>query len=184
MRLFTGISIDRQVLDQLGETLKQLRTAVPLNWTSVENLHITSKFIGEWPQARLPELDDALAAVESPGKLEIDISRVGFFPNPHRPRFFFAGVHSGPGLALLAQRIGSALEPLGCAPETRLYTPHLTLARIRDRDFPANVRNLREAIAGMTNFNFGSFVADTFHLYLSKPGSAGSEYSILSSFPL
>jgi 2'-5' RNA ligase len=184
MRLFTGISLDPRVLARLEEALAPLRTNVPVAWSPAENLHVTSKFIGEWPEARLPELTSTLQNVESPGPIGIDISKFGFFPNPHQPRFFFAGVHAGPGLADLAARTDAALEPLGCPRETRPYTPHLTLARIRDQDRPENLRTLREHIANMTNFNFGTFVAQHFHLYLSKPGPNGSVYTMLASFPL
>jgi len=184
MRLFTGISLDPRVLARLEEALTPLRTSVPVSWSPAENLHITSKFIGAWPEARLPEPIRALQTVESPGPLEIEISKFGFFPNPHQPRFFFAGVHAGPGLTDLAARLDAALEPLGCPRETRPYTPHLTLARIRDSDRPENLRTLREHIANMTNFNFGTFVAQQFHLYLSKPDPRGSVYTTLESFPL
>ena len=189
MRLFTGISLDPSTAARLEQALEPLRRAAPLHWSPPENLHITSKFIGQWPDERLPELVSALAAIEPAGKLEIGIARFGFFPNPHHPRFFFAGVHAGTGLSSLAARIEHALEPLGCPREARPYTPHLTLARIRDADIPENLRTLREAVASMTNFNFGSFMAENFHLYLStacppQHGPAGSIYKILANFPL
>ena len=86
----------------------------------------------------------------------------------------------GSGLAELAHRIEDALEPLGSAREQRAYTPHITLARIANED----IRSLREHIASMTNFDFGSFEATDFHLYLSRPGRGGSVYSSLAAFPL
>ncbi|HVW86940.1 MAG TPA: RNA 2',3'-cyclic phosphodiesterase [Bryobacteraceae bacterium] len=180
MRLFTGISIDPQVLNALKRALAELRPTARLKWSPVENLHITTKFIGEWPEARLPELETALARVEGPGDIRIDISRFGFYPNPHRPRVFFAGVHGGEELPDLARRIDDAVAALGVAREDRAYSPHLTLARIKTED----IRGLREHIASMTNFNFGSFTAIDFHLYLSTPGKEGSVYTTLASYPL
>jgi 2'-5' RNA ligase len=56
----------------------------------------------------------------------------------------------------------------------------LTLARIKDE----NIRELREHIANMTNFDFGTFHVSEFHLYLSKPGRGGSVYTILATYPL
>lgn len=181
MRLFTGIAIAPRVLDNIERLLGELRPLAPLNWTPVENLHITSKFIGEWPEQRLTELERALSEIPPPGNIEIAVSRFGFFPNPHHPRVLFAGVQAGPALAELARSIDESLFPLGCAREDRPYSPHLTLAKIKNE----NIRHLREHIAStMTNTDFGSFDAVDFHLYLSKPGARGSVYTKLASYPL
>jgi 2'-5' RNA ligase len=184
MRLFTGISIDERVAQNLQETLAPLRKTVDLRWTPPENLHITSKFIGAWPENRLAELEGALAAIDPPAKLDIVISEAGLFPDPHRPRVLLAGVHSGPGLAELAKKINDALEPLGCPREDKPYSPHVTLARIGREHNRESVGRLREYIASMTNFNFGSFVAENFSLFLSQPGSGGSVYTNLAVWPL
>jgi RNA 2',3'-cyclic 3'-phosphodiesterase len=176
MRLFTGIALPRHVSDNLARVLKELRPLAPLNWSPMENLHITTKFIGEWPQQRLPELEEALENLNLRGGFEIAIARFGYFPNPHNPRTLFAGVEAGPELADLADKIGETLRPLGIAREARPYSPHLTLARIRNE----NIRGLRQHIANMTNFDFGTFQVSEFHLYLSDR----AVYTPLAAYPL
>lgn len=180
MRLFTGIALPPRVSDNLARALKELRPLAPLNWSPVDNLHITSKFIGEWPESRLTELEETLENLHSPGGFEITIARFGYFPNPHNPRTLFAGIQAGPQLAHLAAKIDETLQPLGIARETRPYSPHLTLARIKQE----NIRALREHIANMTNFDFGTFQVSQFHLYLSETGPSGSRYRPLATYPL
>jgi 2'-5' RNA ligase len=180
MRLFTGIAVARDVRDNLERVLTELRPLAPLKWSPVENLHITSKFIGQWPEERLAELESALDEVICPTDFDVAIAGFGYFPNPHHPRAFFAGVEAGPGLAELAHAIEEALRPLGVAKEHRPYSPHLTLARIKNED----IRKLREHIAKMTNFDFGTFQVSEFHLYLSKTGPNGSIYTPLATYPL
>ena len=181
MRLFTGISLSQQVSDRLMALMDQLRPFAKIYWTPVGNLHITSKFIGSWPDDRLHGLEDALARVPKTGSIKIAVSQFGFLPNPHRPSAFVAGVQAGPVLTDLARIIGEKLEPLGCPPETRPYKPHITLARVKpDHD----IRGLREQIARMTEFDFGTFEATEFHLYVSKPGTRGSEYSKIATYDL
>ena len=180
MRLFTGIGIAPHVLDNLARVLNELRPLAPLNWSPVENLHITSKFIGPWPESRLAELEAALEAVNRPETFEVTISRFGYFPNPYHPKTLFVGVHAGKSLADLASRIDQTLQPMGVAKEDRPYSPHLTLARIKHE----NIRELREHIANMTNFDFGTFQVSEFHLYSSKTGPAGSIYTPLDAYPL
>lgn len=178
MRLFTGIAISPAVLDGLRRVLEELRPLAKLNWSPVENLHITTKFIGAWPDERLEEVKTALGGVPFARAFEIAVAKVGYFPNPHHPHSFFAGIQADPELAELAGRIDEALLPLGIAKENRPFTPHLTLARIKNQD----VRALRQHIAKMTDFDFGKFTASAFHLYLSKPGPAGSVYTSLAAY--
>ncbi len=182
MRLFTGIAPDRDVQGALEQVLRELRPLAPLNWSPVENLHITSKFIGEWPEPRLAGMKRALAEIQTPAAFPVSIARFGYLPNPHRPRMLFAGVQAGPALQELARRIEEALVPLGVAREARPYTPHLTLARIGNK----SVRAVREHIAKMKNLDFGTFLVSEFHLYLStpRPGGSGSIYRMLATFPL
>lgn len=181
MRLFTGIPIAPHVVDELGCALAVLQPIAAIQWSPPENLHITTKFIGEWPESQLPELEQALGGVEPRQKIQISIAGFGFFPNPNHPRVLFAGVHAGSELGDLARGIDAAMARLGCAREDRPYTPHLTLARIRNPN--EDIRRLREHIASMTDFDFGKFDATGFQLYLSKPGPAGSVYSTLSAYP-
>ena len=82
------------------------------------NLHITTKFIGEWPESGLDELKQALGRVEGDGVIPIRIADLGFLP-----RVLFAGVDGGSKLRQLAENIDRALESLGCACESRAYRP-------------------------------------------------------------
>lgn len=182
MRLFTGLSLPSNITHTLEGLLSELRGVAHLRWTPVDNMHITSKFIGQWPDERLPELDSALKSMDPPGEFEVTITRLGYLPNPHHPKIFFAGVHGEAGLAALAGRTDTALAKLGVKPEERTYTPHVTLARIGNQE----IGPLRERVAGMSSekLEFGSFTAKNFHLYLSKAGPGGSVYSHLATFPL
>jgi 2'-5' RNA ligase len=69
---------------------------------------------------------------------------------------------------------------LGIAKETRIFTAHLTLARIKE---PAPLEGLRTAVSQLGSAEYGSFQADRFYLFRSQPGSAGSIYTKLSEFP-
>jgi RNA 2',3'-cyclic 3'-phosphodiesterase len=182
MRLFTGLAPDPHVIANLDGVLRELRPMAPLNWSPVENLHITSKFVGPWPEERLAELESALKTANVPTAFPVTVSGFGYFPNPHHPKAFFAGVEASAEVGTLARQIDEALAPLGVKREERPYTPHLTLARIRNE----NMRQVREHIAKMTNLDFGTFQASEFHLYLSRQdlNKSRSVYTKLATFPL
>jgi 2'-5' RNA ligase len=180
MRLFTAIEISAEVKNSLGALLGRLRPAAKLaklSWTRVDNLHITTKFIGEWPEDRLEEMKRALSSVGSPGAIQVRIGGIGWFPNARNPRVLWAGVHTDESLKSLASATDAAVHAIGVAREDREYSPHLTLARIRDR---ASLDALRSAIDSLGPAEFGSFPATEFHLYLSAAGN----YTRLAQFGL
>jgi 2'-5' RNA ligase len=181
MRLFTGIDLPPAVVASLVRLLDQLRPKARLRWSPPENLHITTKFIGEWPEERLDELNSALAGLPSRPPLHIAIRKLGFFPNPHSPRVFWAGIDGGPALADLAAETDRALSALGIPREERAFSPHLTLARIKE---PVPMQPLREAIAALPSVEFGGFPVDRFYLYRSRMQAGGSVYTKLSEFLL
>jgi 2'-5' RNA ligase len=179
MRLFTGLDLPAEVVRNLEQLLRQLRPAARINWSPPANLHITTKFIGEWPEERLVELQGKLAALPPRRVIAVHIRAVGFFPNPHSPRNFWCGIEA-PGLSELAADTDRATAALGIAREQRPYSPHLTLARIKER---LDLQPLREAIAAQASLEFGRFEAGSFFLYRSQLRPTGSVYTKLAEFP-
>jgi 2'-5' RNA ligase len=180
MRLFAGLDLPPDVVRNLEQLLEKLRPAAPIQWSPPANLHITTKFIGEWPEERLPGLQAALGALPPRPAIPLHIRGVGFFPNPHSPRVFWCGIDA-PDLEALAAETDRATSALGIESEKRSFSPHLTLARIKER---LDLQALREEIAALPSLEFGRFTADRFFLYRSKPGPKGSVYTKLAEFPL
>jgi len=179
MRLFTGLDLPTVVVDGLEQLLRQLRPAARIQWSPPANLHITTKFIGEWPEDRVNELKAALAALPGRASIPVHIHKVGFYPNPHSPRVFWCGIDA-PGLAELAAETDQATASLGIASEKRAYSPHLTLARIKEK---LDLQPLREAIAARPSLDFGQFEGSSFFLYRSQLRPTGSVYTKLAEFP-
>jgi 2'-5' RNA ligase len=121
----------------------------------------------------MDELKTALCEVESSAPIVISVRGVGWFPDVKRPRVFWAGINAGEPLARLASATEQAAATLGVPVEGRPYSPHLTLARVKDR-----VR-LDDLLASVGEPDFGSFRASSFFLYLSANG----KYSKLAEFP-
>jgi 2'-5' RNA ligase len=180
MRLFVAVDIPEELKMALDSFLKPLRPAAKIAWSRPENLHITTQFIGEWPDDRLDEMKAALAAVPVDGAFDIAIKGIGWFPNARRPRVFWAGVDGGEPLRRLAHVTGQELAKLGVAIEERPYSPHLTLARMRDPVSLSAIHKALQAFPAGCGFDFGRFRANCFCLYRS----AGGRYTQLAEFPL
>ena len=128
IRLFTGLSLPPDLLHKFGVLLSDLIPLASIKWSPVVNLHITIKFIGNWPASRVPELVDVLNKLPREGNVAVHLSGFDFFP-----RALVAKVDLSPALQNLAARTELALGHLGIAPERREYRPHLTLARLASR---------------------------------------------------
>ncbi len=192
MRLFVALDIDSAIRARIAQFMDGVRGFAPdARWVSAESLHITLKFIGEWPAERLDELKRSLATVRGQ-PAEIMFSGVGFFPTPKAARVFWIGIEAGPELAALAAAVDSATSALGVESEKRAFTPHLTLARTgsgRPRRMPSDRGNssflrLQEKLAAMPAPAFGTMSPREFHLYESKLSPKGAQYTKLESFPL
>jgi RNA 2',3'-cyclic 3'-phosphodiesterase len=179
MRLFAGIDLPAEVRQNLAGLIGRLRPAAALKWCSTDSLHVTTKFIGEWPESRLGELVAALRDLPEREPFQIAVEKLGWFPNPREPRVFWAGVTAPPALADLARDTDNALARLGIPGETRAYSPHLTLARIKDRP---PLEGIHRALAALASDGFGEFAADRCYLYLSERRTSGSVYTKLEEF--
>jgi len=162
LRLFTAIDIPPDIRAALAALLVRLRPLADLRWTPVEKLHITTKFIGEWPEERLDELKRNLSTVTCPAPVDIVIRGLG-----RSARVLYAAVEPNEGLAALASATEKAV---GGPIEDRPYRPHVTLARARTR-----VPRIDFELATV-----GSFRASSFALYLSAAG----KYTKLQEFSL
>jgi 2'-5' RNA ligase len=180
MRLFTGLDLPDDLVANLEELLRRLKPTARIHWSPPANLHVTTKFIGEWPEDRLEELKAALRGLAGRAVITVRIRGVGFFPNSRSPRSFWCGIEA-PGLSELAADTDAVTARLGIRSEKRAFSPHLTLARIKER---MELQPLHEAIAGLPSLEFGTFQAVSFYLYRSTLRPTGSVYTKLAEFPL
>jgi RNA 2',3'-cyclic 3'-phosphodiesterase len=176
MRLFVGIPLAAEVIEELSAVSMRLQTSEDgLRWSAPESWHITLQFLGNTAEyecivARLMEL--------RPPSLPVQLEELGFF---ERAGVFFAGVRLTPELETLQQRVTAATGFCGFVPETRPYHPHITLARSKSK----GVKTLR-ALKGRIHREprFSSFVAKEFVLYESVPGAKVSHYEARERFQL
>jgi 2'-5' RNA ligase len=180
VRLFTGIDPPPEVSANLAALVTSLKPLARLKWSPAENFHITTKFIGEWPESRIGELCGALGALARREPVSIAVRAAVFLPSARAPRALCAGVEAGPPLERLARETCQTLARLGVKPETRAYSPHLTLARMRREPVPLDA--LHAAIAKLAPLEFGRFTARSFFLYQSRAAAGGSVYTKLAEF--
>jgi len=191
MRLFLALDIDDVIRQRLAAYVAGLKQLTPnIKWVAPESLHVTLKFIGEFPEARLPELTRALTTVGGQ-PFALTFRNAGFF-TPRSPRVFWAGIEAGYELKALAAAVDTVTATLGIPSEARDFTPHLTLARTgsgrpqgaaSDRNKPV-MYELKARVEAMQPPEFGTMTAREFFLYQSKTSPQGAVYTKLERYAL
>ncbi len=133
MRLFIAILLPDDVRETLERFQLRLRKIMDsVSWVSRANMHLSLSFIGEQPAETADTLMPALDRVASSVKpFYFRVSGTGFFGRPEAPRVIWAGVQSDPGLRMLHESLTKELRKLHLPVESRPFSPHITLGRIR-----------------------------------------------------
>jgi 2'-5' RNA ligase len=87
-------------------------------------------------------------------------------------------------LGRLQKRIDDNLSPLGFTVEARPFTPHLTLARVREQATPDERQALGRLVAGTAIEGGGSLNVNAVHLMRSQLTREGPVYTRIDSVKL
>ena len=172
-------------LAKLVETLKSAHID-GLRPVGVGGIHLTLKFLGEVDVESIEPLTRELTQRVAPHQpFVVQLGGPGVFPNRSSPRVLWVGIDGDlPSLGRLQQAVEGAAVRLGHPSDRRAFSPHLTLARIRDRTPDRDLREAAEALFS-AGFKTGmSIPVESVSLMRSVLGPAGADYQRLARFPL
>lgn len=175
-RLFVAIDPPLAIRERLAALCRGLPGA---RWVEPEQLHLTLRFIGDVDGSVLTSVREALAEVRAEA-LSLQLEGIGFFPPRGNPRVVWVGIRKNEPLLRLHHRIESVLVRAGLAPEERKYSPHITLARLKNT--PASRIGAYLAQHGL--FSSEEFQVNEFLLYSSVLNSRGARHYIEEGYPL
>ncbi|PIE56862.1 MAG: RNA 2',3'-cyclic phosphodiesterase [Desulfobulbus propionicus] len=175
-RLFIAVDLP----DAVQQGLAPLCCGLPgARWVLPGQFHLTLRFIGEVDGATFKDIREVLAEV-SVASFSLQLQGVGHFPPRGRPRLLWAGLAEVGGLQALQARVNAALARVGIAPDTRKYSPHVTLARLRNTPSARVGRFLEEhGLYTSLPFEVRSFV-----LYSSFLGASGAVHTAEAEYLL
>lgn len=187
MRLFVGIFLDASLRDAVARLCESLRNACPsartaVKWTQSENLHLTLKFLGNVDPERVPLLVEAIRGVSDASAFDIAFGEIQAFPSLARPQILWIGVEQGEQrLADLAARIDAQLSDIGFPKETRKFSAHLTIGRVREG---RSINGFAQAAKSLNPARVGAQRVESVALIESRLTPAGPIYALQRSVAL
>jgi len=181
LRLFVAVSVPRHLLEELAAATEELRPQLPGGrWSPTANQHVTLKFLGWSPPHGLDGIGAAVSGVcATRAPVQTRIAGLGTFPSRRRARVLWAGVEDDDGLiGDLAAGLDEALVPLGFEPESRAFTPHLTLARWRT---PISLQAPLPELPARVSERFRVTEVELFRSHLHPKGA---RYEVLRAYSL
>ena len=185
-RLFVAIELPDDVKQRALQIRRELETnGWRARWVRPEALHLSLRFYGNLPVGSVDGLVAQIhAAIDGEVEFDLRTSNLGVFPNPRRPRVIWLGVAEPAGIL---QRIATAIEQqsrtLGIEPETRAFTPHITLGRVRPEDTPS-ITEVDQRFARLDRLEPISFRVDHVSLFRSELRREGPRYTVVARFDL
>ena len=147
-------------------------------WIDPENYHITLRFIGDIDDALARDIAGLLGGVQR-GSFELRLDGLSSFGG-RKPRAVVAAIAPTSPLMELQAEHERLLQRLGLEPEGRKYTPHVTLARLRD----SSSRQVADYLAARGHFRCSPFEVSRFVLFSSRASVGGGPYVVEADYPL
>ncbi len=177
-RLFSALEISPNVAARLAFFRGGLFGA---RWVEPEDFHLTLRFFGDIDPPTAQALDQAFLEAEFPfvgGTLRLGLDEIGVFGG-QQPRALIARIKPDAILSRLQAAHEAIARRNGLAPETRKFTPHVTLARLRGVEPEAVGAWLSQRAYPLAL----SIEASRFALFSSRDSVGGGPYRVEAVYP-
>ena len=183
IRAFISVALDSKIIDNIVAVSARLKPQMTgVRWIAPANFHLTLKFLGDIDETLIEPIGAALRKqLRLFPSFTINAKGLGVFPGPKRPRVLWVGLIGG-HLVSLASGVESALQPLGFAPDSRKFTPHLTIGRWRQSDRAS--KSFGRELENWKTYDFGRSNVEGIRLVQSVIKPEGATYSDLIVVPL
>ena len=178
IRSFIALELTGEIQDELAQIQDELKkSGADVKWVNPSGIHLTLKFLGNVNLESLKKIKQIINQLaKEHRRFELEISQLGAFPKIEYPRIIWVGIGQGKeDAAALAKALEQDLANLGFLPEKRVFSPHLTLGRVRS---PRNRAQLKELLQS-TSFSQKTMQAKKLILFKSTLTKQGAIYQSL-----
>ncbi len=188
IRSFIAIELPPEAKSVLARVQDKLKSGngASVKWVDPAIMHLTLKFLGNINSELIAKITAAMEqACRGVHPFAIELKGLGVFPNERRVRVVWVGLTGEVEmLAQLQKNFDIALAPLGFPAEARPFTPHLTLARVREEAGPEERQSLGQLVAATALEAGGRVKVQAVNLMRSQLTREGPIYTRISSVAL
>jgi len=187
MRVFIAIDIDEQIRKALGSLQNELRSKVDtkksdVKWVNPDNMHLTLNFLGEIKDQEAVDVCNITKEVASRHEnFELDVETVGHFGDRSARVLWIGTGQNCENLLQLQSDLEQRLASAGWPKETRKFSGHLTLCRVRNSKAGVKLAQMTEEYK---DFKLGTIPADSVSVYQSQLTPKGPIYTVLGNYKL
>lgn len=178
IRSFIAFDLDNElVIKRLSEVQTTLvNTGANLKLVKPQNIHITMRFLGNISPSMVNSIHEEMEKI-SFASFDVEIKGLGVFPKLKYARVIWAGIRKGADeLTNVFNQLEPLLRKLGFKPDSKGFSPHLTIARVKTGK---NKTELVQRIQELADYEFGIIRADCLKLKKSVLTPKGPIYSTL-----
>ena len=188
-RTFIALELNEALQRFLGGIISQISQELPdLRWVDPTGIHLTLAFLGELSDDQLAA---AIGASEEAAQkaipFEYRLKGLGIFGSTHQPRVIWMGVEDLPSgkiqgspLQQLHHVLTRKLELRGFEIEKRPFSPHLTLARIKQPLSPDEQQRLQRLLhSRLAGSSSAVYQVNNLCVMKSELSRAGAKYTCL-----
>ena len=188
-RTFIALELNEALQRFLGEIISQISQVLPdLRWVDPQGIHLTLAFLGELSDEQLVEaIDAAEEAAHKATPFEYRLKGLGIFGSPQQPRVIWMGVEDLPSgkvqgspLQQVHRVLSRELELRGFEVEKRPFSPHLTLARLKQPLLPDAQQRLQRLLhSRLAGSSSAIYLVNTLCVMKSELSRPGAKYTCL-----
>jgi 2'-5' RNA ligase len=178
VRSFIAFDIDNElVVRRLSEVQGMLvNTGADLKLVKPQNIHVTMRFLGNISLPMVDLINEEMKQIPF-APFDIELRGLGAFPSLRYARVVWAGIRKGVDeLVNVFDQFEPRLRRLGFKPDSKGFSPHLTIARVRTGRHKAE---LIRCVEDLADYEFGVINADWLRLKKSVLTPKGPIYTTL-----
>jgi 2'-5' RNA ligase len=188
MRTFIAVNLPDELLNKISQITAYFKANLQNNtvkWVERQNLHLTLKFLGDITDQQSDDVKSILkTSFVDYAPFTFSIQGLGMYPNPRNPRVIWLGLTETEALSKINKTLNQVLVKAGIEKDTRPFSPHLTIGRVKPQASKDQVKIIGEFLSQHNVDALGQIYTSEIHFFQSKLTPKGPIYTSLLSVPL
>ena len=169
LRLFVAIDLPDSIKERIVELCSYGLPGV--KWVERDQFHLSLRFIGEVEENLSGKIETVLSKIKGKST-SITLKGAGTYPRKKAPRVILLGVEKNEELHLLKKKVDFQLNQIGVFKETRKFSPHVTLGRVKSN----KIKRIGDYLVHYDMFRTEPFEVTEFVLFSSTLTPNGAIY--------